>query len=218
MKIDAIYGTEGPCFIYGLDRRDADEAERVYERARQMTDKPFILAAIMANDWNADFSPWKAAGVRGGEGFAGGGPETLGFIKDDLIPRIRRDFPNAGQMITAGYSLAGLFSLWALYELPDIDGAVSGSGSLWFPGWEDYAARRTVRQPARVYLSLGDREERTKNPVMARVGDATRLQAELLSREANVSAVTLEWNPGGHFADVPEGKGIKWMVEEINRG
>ena len=37
----------------------------------------------------------------------------------------------------SGYSLAGLFSLYAMHEL-DLDGAISVSGSLWKEEWLDY--------------------------------------------------------------------------------
>ena len=53
--------------------------------------------------------------------------------------------------------------------------------------------------------SIGGREERTKNPVMARVGDCIREMEALLRSD---HAVTLEWNPGGHFQD-PAGRTAK---------
>ena len=49
-----------------------------------------------------------------------------------------------------------------------------------------------------MYLSLGDREERAKNPLMATVGDCIREQYALLQAD---HIVTLEWNPGNHFQD-----------------
>ena len=58
-----------------------------------------------------------------------------------------------------------------------------------------------------VYLSLGDREERTKNPVMARVGDCIRELYALLHCD---HAVTLDWNPGNHFQQ-PEARTAKGL-------
>ncbi len=48
-------------------------------------------------------------------------------------------------------------------------------------------------------MSLGDREEKTKNKVMATVGDRTRRQAEILKDDPNVEKLFFEWNEGGHF-------------------
>jgi hypothetical protein len=74
----------------------------------------------------------------------------------------------------------------------------AASPSVWFPGWIDWAREHPLLAP-RVYLSLGDREERVKNPVMARVGDCIREQAALLEPEHDA---VLEWNEGNHFRDV----------------
>ena len=54
----------------------------------------------------------------------------------------------------------------------------------------------------KVYLSLGNREEKTNNRIMARVGDNIRLQKELLDRQ-DIEGV-LEWNEGNHFSAVEE--------------
>ena len=50
-------------------------------------------------------------------------------------------------------------------------------------------------------MSLGDREEKTKNKVMSKVGDRTRRQAEILKEDPNVEKLYFEWNEGGHFVE-----------------
>ena len=88
------------------------------------------------------------------------------------------------------------------------------SPSVWYPGWIAYAEKGRPLVPA-VYLSLGDREERARNPVMASVGDAVRAQHGLLLSAGIKTA--LEWNPGSHFADsgLRVAKGIAWMLKEM---
>ena len=65
----------------------------------------------------------------------------------------------------------------------------------------------------KIYLSLGDREEKAKNQIMKQVGDAIRTQAEIL-KEQNIMS-TLEWNAGGHFQDSGKrtAKGFLWCIE-----
>jgi hypothetical protein len=65
-----------------------------------------------------------------------------------------------------------------------------------------------------VYLSLGDREERTRNPVMARVGDAIR-EAYAHLQETGVDCV-LEWNKGNHFKepDLRTARAFAWVMKE----
>lgn len=56
-----------------------------------------------------------------------------------------------------------------------------------------------IQSKCSVYLSLGGKEEKTKNKVMAAVGDRTRAQERLLQEDAMVESVVLEWNAGGHL-------------------
>lgn len=163
--------------------------------------KNYLLCAYEATDWNADFSPWAAPPVFGNEGFKGNGKATLAFLKEKLIPYIKNHYPetaNATQVL-AGYSLAGLFSLWASIN-GDFKNVISCSGSLWFPDWLDYLkSTPTVSDDAKFYISLGDKESKTKNKVMANVDKNTLATVEFLKRHTNCY---FEWNKGGHFSDV----------------
>ena len=210
-----IIGEEGPVFFYGLDTMEEDLPANLYARVKKETNEPFILAAFGTDDWNADFSPWEAEGLKKGTRFPGAGRETLRFLTETYIPYIRENYPGSKQLCSAGYSLGALWALWAAYETDVLDGCVCCSGSLWYPGWDEYMKGRSFARECKVYLSLGIKEEKTRNPVMSRVGDNTREQFELLKSDANVQSCTLEWNEGGHFADVAErvGKGIVWWMK-----
>ena len=65
-----------------------------------------------------------------------------------------------------------------------------------------------------IYLSLGDKAEKTKNPVMAQVGNAIRKLNELLTEQ--IDNTVLEWNPGNHFIDSEKrtAKGFAWVMNE----
>lgn len=82
-----------------------------------------------------------------------------------------------------------------------------------FPDWDHYVRNHVIQSKCSVYLSLGGKEEKTKNKVMAAVGDRTRAQEGLLQEDSMVESVVLEWNAGGHFADAGKrlAKGVKWM-------
>ena len=75
----------------------------------------------------------------------------------------------------------------------------------------DYAATRHPLVPS-IYLSLGDKEEKARNPRMARVGDCIRRQHELLISQG--IHTTLEWNSGNHFKDagLRMAKGFAWLL------
>ena len=141
--------------------------------------------------------------------------ETLAYIEDVLLPWIRRAY---GDMpcVLAGYSLGGLFALWAAYRTESFDGICAVSPSLWVRGWDAYAEGRVACADA-VYLSLGDTEERARNVRMAAVGDCVRRQASRLTRQFTEGKTVFEWNRGGHFDDEPGrmARGLAWTAERV---
>ena len=190
--------------------------EAVFSEARALTDAPFRLAVFPVARWEEELSPWPAPRVfRGGGDFGSGADETVRRLTGEVLPRLRAE-PGAADApcYLAGYSLAGLFALYDLYRTDAFRGAASCSGSLWFPGFSEFAAENDLMGSAeRIYLSLGDRESRTKNPVMATVEDRTKAIAALL-RDRGVETA-FELNPGNHFRD-PEkrlARGVAWICE-----
>ena len=171
---------------------------------------PFSFTGLVISDWNRELSPWEAPAVFGKEGFGKGAGDTLDFIRTDLLP-------GEGCCILGGYSLAGLFALWASTQPGGerFAGIAAASPSVWFPGWQDHVRKNPLKARV-VYLSLGDREERTRNPVMSRVGEAIRELAGL-SREREDMKSILEWNKGGHFQDPGPrtARAFAWTLEQL---
>ena len=161
------------------------------------------LVCIEGVDWDRDLSPWAAKKVfRGGEDFSGEANAFLQTLLTELIPAAEASLSPAWRGIF-GYSLAGLFSLWAMTQTDVFTRCASVSGSLWFDGFVDYlAAHPLLGAPERVYLSLGDREEQAKNPRMQRVRAATEEAQAVI--EAQEVPCAFELNPGGHFQDPAE--------------
>ena len=159
------------------------------------------LICIGGVDWDRDLSPWPAQrAFRGGEDFSGGADVFLHTLLTQLIPAAEESLSPAWRAVF-GYSLAGLFSLWAMTKTDAFRRCASVSGSLWFDGFTAYlSAHPLLGQPTKIYLSLGDREEKAKNPRMQQVRIATE-QAKTILRNQGVPCV-FELNPGGHFQDV----------------
>ena len=67
-----------------------------------------------------------------------------------------------------------------------------------------------------MYLSLGDREERTRNPIMATVGDCIRQQYAHLETMPCIQT-TLEWNKGNHFQHTGQrcAKAFAWCMSAL---
>lgn len=187
----------------------------VYDRCRELDCPPFTLVAIGGLDWNRELSPWACDGtVRDAEPFGGQAAGFLDELLDQIIPQVESSLPQPPTWRgIAGYSLAGLFSLWALWQTDAFDHAASASGSLWFPGFIDYAHEHAMAvTPDVVYLSLGKKETKTPNRMMRHVLDDTRAMEALLVERG--IPTTLELNPGNHFAqtDLRMAHGVHWIL------
>ena len=172
---------------------------------RKRTDEPFLLTAFRVGDWRKDLSPWRAPAAAGGDAFGDGAAGTLSAI-------LSRCGDPAKTYFLGGYSLAGLFALWAAFQTDRFRGVAAASPSVWFPGFPDYAAGRQALCGC-VYLSLGEKEEKTNHPVLSQVGDGIRAVFRCLERQG--IPCTLEWKPGNHFRDVETrtAKAFAWVLE-----
>ena len=165
MMLTASYGDpDAPTvLIQMVDDHDLEGMESEVSEIGKLTDKKFYLIAVKVRNWNTDLSPWKAPAFFGKNAFGDGAADTLGEV-------LKRCNDRDKTYIIGGYSLSGLFALWAAYQTDIFKGVAAASPSMWFPRFTDYMKENSIKTDS-VYLSLGDKEEKTKNPVMATVGD-----------------------------------------------
>ena len=200
------YGTPDAAIVLvqPVDDRDMTGIEAEVAEIQRLADKDFHLLAAKVDDWNRDLSPWHAPAVFGNDDFGDGARETLaGILK--LCQEEGKTY------YLGGYSLAALFSLWAAYQVDTFAGVAAASPSMWFPGFVDYMKVNDLRSP-NVYLSLGVKEEKAKNPVMAKVGDCIREGHTWLKEQGK--NCTLEWNKGGHFreTELRTARAFGWLL------
>jgi len=192
--------------IQPVDDHDLAVIDSEIRMIKQMTGHSFQLIAVKIENWNQELSPWQAPAVFGNEPFGSGAADTLATILKHCEGQSKTCF-------LGGYSLAGLFALWAAYRTDRFTGIAAASPSVWFSGFSAYMRENPIRT-GMVYLSLGDREEKTRNPVMATVGDCIRDDYKLL-REQGLRC-TLEWNSGNHFKepDLRTAKAFAWLMQQ----
>ena len=180
----------------------AHEKERLEETISLIeADAPFGVLVFVVPDWNSCLSPW-AADV-GKTAFEGLASKTLEVLLSALTVDPSKRY------YLGGYSLAGLFALWASCQTPVFTGVAGVSPSVWYPGFAEYFCSSDVLA-SRVYLSLGDRESRTRNPVMATVGDSINACYSHVASKG-----ILEWNKGNHFTE-PDRRlaaGFSWLLK-----
>ena len=121
--------------VQPVDDHDLATIENEAALIRSLAGEDFHLLAVRVSRWNLDLSPWPAPAVFGNEDFGGGAENTLRDILSLLPDRPKRIF-------IGGYSLAGLFALWAGCRTDRFSGIAAASPSVWFPGFTDFMEPR----------------------------------------------------------------------------
>ena len=125
------------------------------------------LVCIDGIDWDRELSPWPAPrAFKGGNDFGGGAAAFLEVLEKQLVPAAEQELgftPESRGL--AGYSLGGLFTLWAMGQTETFQRFASMSGSAWYDDFLDYFTRHLPQKaPLKVSISLGDGVKRAKYP------------------------------------------------------
>ena len=187
------------------------------------TVEPFCFVLVPPENWDNDYTPWSAPPAAGRElPFGGKADAFFERLFCEVFPSVKATCPFGGETpdktFIMGYSLGGLAALYGALTSGRFGGAASVSGSLWYPGWLDFLEKNGKgNRSLRVYLSLGAKEERSKDPLVSQVGEATRASKRLFDRFLLPPAkCRLEFNSGGHFSGIPNRlfKALVWMMEK----
>lgn len=193
-----------------------DDGGEVYAQVQKSGCPDFTLVTISGLNWEAELSPWAAGNLfKYSEMFTGSANAYLQFLTQQVLPQAEAGLNGILWRGLAGYSLAGLFTIYALYKTDLFSRAASMSGSLWYPGFKDFALKNTLRiAPQHLYFSLGDKEARARNQYLKTVQQCTE---ELAAHYRSLGINTCyELNPGGHYRDIisRSGAGIKWLLTQ----
>lgn len=199
----------------------------------------FAMVFFDCVEWARALMPWADDAVSRDTEVGRHAPDTLRLIERTLLPWLRERF-GALPCIIGGYSLGGLFALWAARNTDAFTAVAAASPSLWINGWGEYAAAHPILSPQAtahhslnttlqistpqhittttpIHLSLGDREEHCRNQRMKRIGDCVRAEHTLLCQQLSPTAVTLRWHEGGHFGAEAErtAEAFAWCIEQL---
>ena len=171
------------------------EAADVYSLVKEAEEELAIVPCIPSS-WESDLTPYAADNpLQKGRTFAGKADD---FLKD--VMAVASTCP-ATHRILAGYSLAGLFALYAGTKCSLFDSLVAGSPSLWYPSFIEYAQTHPLNPEIQyVYLSLGDQEAKVKNPVFQTVDQRMNEYCKIL-KEMRIP-FHFDLNPGKHVNNV----------------
>jgi predicted alpha/beta superfamily hydrolase len=108
-----------------------------------------------------DFTPSDPSGT----GASGGAEKFLAFIERELIPYLGRNYRTNNHRTLVGSSLGGLFTLYALFERPDLFANFIPTSPATI--WDDNAlyahaaefAERSTRHPSRLFIAVAELED-----------------------------------------------------------
>ena len=180
----------------------------------------FLLLSIKPQNWNDDFTPWKAPAFRDGEEAPAGNADAyLTKLITEIKPYMDEHYrtkKEPEENILLGYSLGGLAALYAICKTNFFAKTGSLSGSLWYDGFIDFMEKQHFAgEKRRVYLSLGKKEAKSRNARMGQVAQCTQRMQSLLEKELGEENITFEWNDGGHFHEIPNrfAKALRWLLQ-----
>ena len=216
-RVCRLFGWDRPecVLIQPSARHENPTLESEVEKMAALARTPFVLAAIELEDWIVDLMPWPDANISRDPEAGKHAQETLEYVLSALTPELQRRFGSL-PMILGGYSLGGLFALWASAQTDCFKAVAAVSPSVWIRDWLPFARKQGPMASA-VYLSLGDREEHVRNQAIARVGDCLREQYALLQDPSGPEHATLVWEEGNHFSDNDGrlARAFSWCMEQL---
>lgn len=185
-------GDERTVYIL-VPRGLGEETEKWAEESAMVNGASIVLVRGM--DWNNDLTPWPAPGVfRKAKPFEGNAEEFLRVLSGTMVPWFESlSGTGGGRRTIVGISLSGLFAIWAAFHCGSFQEIAAISPSLWYDGFVQWAEGKALDPGVRhIYISLGDREKKSKDPRMSTVEDCTVRTVNMLEGQTHVEYVLEE--------------------------
>ena len=226
MKVVEFLSGGRPCVAYLPENRSNTEPAIYVHAAVQdppavmkiLGEMPVSVIWVGGANWEVDLTPWPAPSpFKKGAPYEGEAEAYYERLVEEIVPQAENILGISPKLrALAGYSLGGLFAVYASYLGDEFSAFGSFSGSFWYPGMTDFM--RTHRSFAEyVYMNIGKGEDGGNNPVFSKVGECTRLADMLLSSTG--VRTSLEWYEGTHSKMVHEriAVGIGKLALHINK-
>lgn len=203
-----------PLLIFNSNLQNVQAGLALYQKSLE-TCPAYTFVMLTDIVWDHDLSPGNCPPTFvGDQACTPGAMAYKEFIIHQVIPAVQENTKTEYTSTSiAGYSMAGLFALYAGLTSDCFDKVLSASGSMWFPGFVDFVKETPKpKQLSAVYLSLGRKEKQARNTYYQSVeADTEEICKELQEKGIETTFVL---QPGGHMTD-PMGRilqGITWIL------
>ena len=134
-----MYSQQEPEYllIQPTARHESAAIDREMELIASHCGHRFVMAAFWVDDWALGLMPWHDDAVSRREAVGQHGTDTLRYVCDVLMPWLGRHYGPL-PVVLGGYSLGGLFALWASCLCEGICGVAAASPSVWIEGWMEF--------------------------------------------------------------------------------
>lgn len=131
-KIVSIFPSTEPEALIIYLNIFSGKGQKIFETAQATGYPPFTLLAISDLDWNHDMAPWDSPpAFKNADSCTGGADNYLRLLTEEIIPTAKKEITGmASWRGIAGYSLARLFAMYAIYQTDLFSRVGSISGSL----------------------------------------------------------------------------------------
>ena len=182
-----------------------DMAEHPFDIDEPARNRACTIVKVTVRDWNNSLTPWPASGLyRGEPDFGGDAAITLSELVGEAIPEIERaEGLSPAKRAICGYSLGGLFALYALTHSDTFAACACLSGSVWYPGWVERLRELEFDGTGRfAFLSIGSKEKHAAPKVLHHVQDNMEECASILCKRGCKAEFVV--GPGNHMAFAAE--------------
>lgn len=177
-----------------------DATEHPFDINEAASNRACTVVSVAVRDWNDSLTPWPAQGLyRGEPDFKGEASATLADLTE-AIPAIERAEGLApAKRAICGYSLGGLFALYAFTHTDAFSACACLSGSVWYEGWVEHLRKLAFDGSGRfAFLSIGSKEKHAAPKILHHVQDDMEECAAILrSRGCKTEFIV---GPGNHMS------------------
>ena len=203
--------------IYFLDGDQFEEPFNHWIRKHQPA-LNFVL--INANNRTDDYTPWPLqASETMPMDFGGKAAEHLSFITTHVIPFCESEYgfsSSTEKRVIGGYSLGGLFSLYAAVNNDLFGTVLSCSSSLWYPDFLDYLKEHPFKAAhSKLYMSVGDQEGTTATNLTADQTSNTLALKNWIEPKFQAGDFQFTLEEGNHGTNIPRRawRAVEWVEE-----
>ena len=149
-----------------------DAVEYPFDIDEPASSRTCNIVKVAVREWNDSLTPWPAPGLyRGEPDFKGEAAITLTELIEEAIPAIEQaeGFSPTKRAI-CGYSLGGLFSLYAFTHANVFSACGCLSGSVWYENWVEHLRSLDFNGAGKfAFLSIGSKEKHAAPKILHHV-------------------------------------------------